>query len=661
MSRIRAFVGHSFVENDADVVRKFLTYFDQLSKSDLDFSWEHAEAAEPRVLAEKVISLLNDKNVFVGICTKKERAIPPTSLSKSALRTGVLKAHEREFEWKTSDWIIQEIGLAIGHKLDLVLLVENGVRQPGGLQSNVEYIEFERDSPEKSFGKIVEMISALSPATSSPSATSSDAKSIPGDEEREHESPGGSDWATPKADWKRRDYEQTYWRMTVTGDTAGTANIDKAYLATEDAADTENRISWEAFAELTRLWWAKGGSLAKLKELAEANPENIQTLQYMARGYEKYQDHTKAANTYETAARKAVDTKEFLRLMGRAAVGYVRAELRENSSAIIRQMKARVESDGNGELEILRALRGLSKLEKEDNENLAIMERIVEVDPSDVDTRFSLAYKHSECGNNDLALYHYLKIPTLDRSSTTWNNLGVTFDQFSLPAKSVESYRRAEKLDGTLAMSNLAQKFISEGFLPEAKKQCDDALMIEDYHKNIESTLARLKELPDKENEKEAELLEKAKPKSDFYKQFGRAVSRADPNELTGRWEGPDCVLDVKSRDEEFRTAGTYERHSSGLLGLYASGVGGSTSSDNTPVRFRVEYSGTLRGRAIEARVTRKQEGAMPIASTLLGSSTDETRVLMFVTSHENELRVMETSPGNGSRFYSLRRQVTTS
>ena len=661
MTGIRAFVGHSFTDNDAEVVRKFLTYFDQLSKSDLDFTWEHAEAAEPKVLAEKVISLLSDNTVFIGICTKKERVIPSTSLSKSVLRPGVLKAQERDFAWKTSDWIMQEIGLAIGKNLDLVLLVENGVRQPGGLQSNVEYISFERDAPEKSFGKIVEMISALSPRASSPSATSADTKSMLADEEREQESPVGGDWTTPKSDWKRRDYERTYWRMTVTGDTAGAENIDKAYLATKDAANNDNRNNWEAFAELTRLWWGKGGSLAKLKALAEAHPDSTRTLLYLAQAYEKYQDYTKAADTYEAAARKAVDAAEALRLMGQAAVGYVRAELRENSSAIVRKMKARVESNGNGELETLKVLRRLAELEKEDNENLAIMERIVEVDPSDIDTRFSLAYKHSECGNNDLALYHYLKIPPRERGAMAWNNLGVAFDGFSLRAKSVEAYRRAEGLGETLAMSNLAQKFISAGFLPEAKKQCDDALAITDYHKNIGHALASLKELPDKESERQSELLEKAKPKSEFYKQFGRAVSRSDTNELSGRWKGPDCVLDVNSRDGEFHAAGSYERQSSGVLGLAVFGAVGSTSSDNTLVRFRVEYTGTLRGRGIEAHVTRDQEGAaMPTGSTLLGSSADETRVFMFLTDDENELSVMESSPGKDPRFYSLKRQVTT-
>jgi len=71
---------------------------------------EHAEAAQPKALAEKVMALLVDKNVFIGICTKKERVVQQPALLKTTFPRGFLKAEEGEFFWKTSDWIIQEIG-----------------------------------------------------------------------------------------------------------------------------------------------------------------------------------------------------------------------------------------------------------------------------------------------------------------------------------------------------------------------------------------------------------------------------------------------------------------------------------------------------------------------------------------------------------------------
>jgi hypothetical protein len=63
--------------------------------------------------------------------------------------------------WKTSDWIIQEIGLAIGKKLDLILLLESEVQKPGGLQGDIEYIPFHRDYPARSFQKVLEMTQVL--------------------------------------------------------------------------------------------------------------------------------------------------------------------------------------------------------------------------------------------------------------------------------------------------------------------------------------------------------------------------------------------------------------------------------------------------------------------------------------------------------------------
>jgi hypothetical protein len=161
MNEIRAFVGHSFAPDDEIVVGKFLKYFNQVSDSQITFSWNHAESAEPTILAEKIKLLLADRNVFIGICTKKERVVSPSVLTGTLFPPGFLKASKGEFLWKTSDWIIQEIGLAIGKGLSLILLLERGLSKPGGLQGDIEHIEFDREHPERSFGKVLEMINAL--------------------------------------------------------------------------------------------------------------------------------------------------------------------------------------------------------------------------------------------------------------------------------------------------------------------------------------------------------------------------------------------------------------------------------------------------------------------------------------------------------------------
>ena len=69
---IRAFVGHSFTKEDANVVDVILKYLTSISKIYPKFSWQHAEDPEPNVVDKKVLSLFDDKNLFIGICTKKE-------------------------------------------------------------------------------------------------------------------------------------------------------------------------------------------------------------------------------------------------------------------------------------------------------------------------------------------------------------------------------------------------------------------------------------------------------------------------------------------------------------------------------------------------------------------------------------------------------------
>src|SRR5262249_18403863 len=196
---------------------------------------------------------------------------------------------------------------------------------------------------------------------------------------------------------------------------------------------------------------------------------------------------------------------------------------------------------------------------------IAIMERTAELQPDNDDIRFSLAYKHSERGNNDLALFHYLKIREAERQPTTWNNLGVAFEQTGLPGKAVSAYRESERLGETLAMSNLAQKFLSAGFLSEAQQECEKGLRVENFHKNVASTLAELRGVPDEEDKRLTETLEKAKPTSDFYRLFGRAISRLEPTEMAPRWKGPEFELAVKLTGSEFEAVGSYEQLGLGL------------------------------------------------------------------------------------------------
>ncbi|MBI5185404.1 MAG: hypothetical protein HZA01_06720 [Nitrospinae bacterium] len=227
MNQLKAFVGHSFTEDDDAVVRAFLEFFDKVKKMNIGFSWEHAKDAEPNELAEKVLRLIEDKNLFIGICTNKEAAILPDKLRKCRLKKKIFKAEANNFYSKTSDWIIQEIGLAIGRRMDLILLVEKGIRPPGGLQGNIEYITFERKAPEKSFCKILDMIQSLFPKAKPTSATETEIRVL--SEEKTEIKEQTEEMLEPKADWDIKRYKLALMRMIKNDNEEGAQRINNAY------------------------------------------------------------------------------------------------------------------------------------------------------------------------------------------------------------------------------------------------------------------------------------------------------------------------------------------------------------------------------------------------------------------------------------------------
>ena len=160
MSSIKAFVGHSFDEDDKDLVERFLAFFESL-KGTTDFESDHAEKAEAKGVSKKVKEKMEGKNLFIGIFTKKDYRIRRHQLRKFSKLN---YANIAEFSSGTSEWIIQESGYAIGKGMNLLFLVEEGVKSIQGLAGDHEYISFKREYLEQSFTKITQTIGDLLPA-----------------------------------------------------------------------------------------------------------------------------------------------------------------------------------------------------------------------------------------------------------------------------------------------------------------------------------------------------------------------------------------------------------------------------------------------------------------------------------------------------------------
>ena len=399
--------------------------------------------------------------------TRRERVLLDGSAPPAVF--GRLLVSESQLEWKTSDWIIQEVGLAVERDMKVIAFVEEGVRRPGGLTGDIEYIDFSRSNPHPSFDKLLQMLGNMRPkaaiSASTPEITA------PPQEKEEVGNPSESDDLEPSASWDQDRYDRALASAIFfhKGEDHF-KRIDLAYRAS-CLVQGDTLDIWEGKIEYFRMISWQPFELEKLKRLSAAHPDNALLLFYIANGYEHFKEHEIAARTFEEAAARATTSENKVSYLGWAANQYADAGMMPRAREIAENLRIEAAGDASLNVHVLPILRDLAKAENENDFRLAAMEQMVELDPSDVTLRFALAYDHSEFGNSDMALHHYLKIPPAQRDLTTWNNLGVSYGDIAMPVRAVRAWRESAKEKNTLAMSNLGYKFLSAGFFVEAEKE----------------------------------------------------------------------------------------------------------------------------------------------------------------------------------------------
>ncbi len=639
MTQARAFIGHSFTKDDATIVSIFLKYFEQVSALHPTFTWLHAESAEPLELAQKVLAQADGCNVFIGICTIKEGAIKPSDLRTTWLDSAVKKLRESEIEWKTSDWVIQEIGLAVGRGMKIILLLEEGCRRPGGLQGNVEFIPFTRTNPEASFGKLLEMIRAVAPV---PMLGEQGTEGPPAEVT---ESPPASptDDDVPGQDWDRDRFEHAYIMAIFTRDDDRAKLINESYQLRAQIS-AEERAEWLAFTELWSIKWGAKGSIDQIQSALKSFPGNSKIICNLAEALSKFGDHNKSALTYLEGATR-VDEVESFRLRGYGALEYARDSDFDKAFEILDELRASYKADQ--ESSILYIISEIGSIMKDNDLQANAMERISLMRPDDVDNRFSLAYKYSELDYNEVSLHHYLQIPVGKRNPTTWNNLGVAYQNFSAPSKSVDAYRRSAESGETLAMSNIAYKFMGAGFLTEASSQIDLALKQSDPHRNVGEAMSRIKDIPDEETKVIDEAIEKAKSRLAILRQLSDGIVKPNVRTLPAFWTSPDCTLQVSIEGLKFRAEGEYEVESKNLF---------SATAISTKNQYKLTFEGKIVGTRVIGEMQRRHIGGALGATSLLGLGSSETKhkFAMVIIPEENKIKVIEQFSSNFPKEYHL-------
>ncbi|WP_295133828.1 tetratricopeptide repeat protein [uncultured Reyranella sp.] len=647
MPDYHAFVSHSFLDQDAPVVEKFIKLFNHVEALHPQFKWDHAIRAEPRSLSEKVIRVFQDKNTLIAICTKREQVYVPSR--PTAGLWGLRLVADAELTWKTSDWILQEIGFAKGRDLTLIVFLENGVVRPAGITSDLQTIPFDRANPEAAYADFMEMIASLNPITPNQGSIEKQPQTVQPPEIDQQPGPGKSGDG-PQSNWGQADYDRALLLETL-GDHGDTAQ--EIYLKYKESPlfmEPKNQARWDAQREFFIVLAEKSSSLQPLLNLSRDNPDNAQVWDYLGRAYAHLEMNRQAAEAKEKAAELENSLDKKNRLWGEAAALLAKAGNQQGAARILRQMIDATSADT--ESSALEALQRYFGETKELEFQIAALEVLRERDPLDADIRFSLGYQYDALDENRAALLHYLGVPEHKRAGGAWNNLGFAREKLSLPIGTIGAYRRAIDAKEPIAFSNLAKRYSSAGFIREALQVCDEGLTALPGENDISDCKALLESQREAETKREEAFLKEARPISETYAELGKAMLRRSTISLPMNWKGPKCDLLVTISGDRIAAEGEFTEQPSGL----ASAIAGRSSSPPAPLPVRIEYEGVIRGRAVVGSVQQQNLAR----STLLGSWSPPTPLLMFIRDDGRTIDVIEEPRGGKPKRYQLQASSVT-
>ncbi|MFC7302034.1 hypothetical protein [Cognatiluteimonas weifangensis] len=643
MAQVSAFVAHSFSAQDEEHVNKFLGFLSHLSEINSGFSWAHALVAKPQDLREKVLEAINDKNLLIAICSRHSYSISPSDVRSGWIGSNV-KFSKDDLVWTASEWIIQEIGLAFGRGMNLVLLVEEGVRKPGGLQGNIEYIDFVRKAPERSFVRLMEMINAL--ISASPDQGVVGDANTPEEDSQKPPQVLGSEGPPPSSSLSLNELEHGWFMALLHGDEAGQVQFKDAFLTSSHGASSVQRARWDSRENWLKQLVNGNGSIDEVRRLREEWPNDSEIAMNEARLFEQMEEYSVASRSFLIAAENELDPKTKVKYLTSAAAALTRSDRFDQAQKTLQSAREVVSSSNDHALmiEFMRAFPSIYEAQ-EKLTKVAALEVLLEGDPGDHAIRFDLAYLYGELEMQEMAFFHYGRIPRAARSSGAWNNFGVAAGALKLSGVSINAYTQAGNAGNTLAISNKARRQRDVGLYDEAEAACRAALMIADCDSQVAETLSSIATLKEKEQKIVSEIRTRSAPISEFMRSLGRACATS-PIPISGSFDLPECSCVISVRGEDFELLGSYKRQG-GLASLIGRG-----QSENT---LTLKFLGKRYGNAVMGKVTRTPAGVTK--PTILGDVIDESRFCLYFDGRSDTLQIIELgSSASKSKRYTATR-----
>lgn len=640
-TRLKAFAGHSFDEKDAILVGKILKFLGSAG-----VECESGESAENRSVSAKVRGRIDRNPIFVGIFTCR------------------CKLNGQEV-YSTSNWVIQESGYALGKGKELILLVENSIDNFPELQGDLEYIPFQRNSLADAFLKLNEIVGTirtrllqkvfLEVAQEPPKSV----HPIQFPEEGRTETVRSEE--VPQTPQSPEERKRVAVKRMVDAFILG-KNFEKGQQIFREEAvplmEEKERISWEGACLRISHELGDTDAFRRLEELVAANPKHEDAHRQLAVALESLKMWDKAVREYLSSAELESDPVDKCSDYGKAAIGMFMGGKINDAKELIEE-KLQQFKEGKPAYHLLETLTDIADKEGDKESFVLYAERALELNPADYQLRFQAAYKYDELGKKNLSLYHYRVIETHKADGACLNNLGVVLSAIGIPCRSITSYKRAAEFKYTLAMANLAYKYLEAGFIDEALENINGAFRLAgevDVHGNVGHAKTAVEEAKANENKREDAIILEAETEREFRLRYVEALYTRPPEpfDLSGKWHWGDWD-GVMIKQSGALLEGSFEQSIPlGLLGLLTLSHLGKSSEASSTKSFKkqkVMIQGQIKNftATIDITITEECERALPYLETPLKS-----KALVFFDIDGKHGKVYQESSDGKSRYYAI-------
>jgi Flp pilus assembly protein TadD len=655
--KIAAFVAKSFDREDEAKISLITKFLDSFQK--LGFIAQTAERAEVERVSEKVRSLIDQSDVFVGIFTRRH----PVYRFRGRLATAIsiMRGTMTPVLWGPPPWVLQESGYALKGNKPLILFREIGVDFPG-LQGDLEYILFDPQNPSPALQRATEMITAIiAKAGSIKVETVVQSESI--------EVRGGETGAPPTLavvspqdegssqpeDLKTRIF--ALWRAVASGEPSAIEREYEAGLVWIRDREPDEELFWKCFYQRTLFSDGKSEAMDELRILAEENKSEYLALSYLAACFVDLHEYDEAVKHYLSAASLAKASRRASLEIEAVEILQKAKKAGEARAILLKLRDSDYAQEPKIQFQILENLYAVSKELDDEFASFAIGELALHQRPEANNFRFSLAYDYDVAGQEHLALHHYKILCDQDEKNTTgFNNLGVASSKCNLAVLATQRYKKAYALGNTLAASNLGYKYLEAGLSGEALELLKDAQNKENCAPEVPRAISAVYEKIEVNTREEEKVLARAQEQRNFLLPFAAGLFTPTPANLEGPWKFPAAEIVLKRAASTLHGARVNRTEVNVDFGLTAILGGGSPKSVTRIEEF--EFSGTLSGQTCKFKLETNRYDD-PASFGFSGLPTDSS-VEGYILFAEDGLsgKVAELKDGKPQEYYVVSKSI---